>query len=532
MTAKPQSLDAFLDSQQKKDHLRLLACGHVDDGKSTLLGRLLYDTQSLYRDQILALQRDSAKRQGPRLDYSLLLDGLLQEREQGITIDVAYRFFYTSKRSFIVQDAPGHLEYTRNMVTAASTANVTLLLIDAKLGVQEQTKRHAFIASLLGVKHFIVAVNKMDAVDYSEQRFDEIIQAFSDYAIKLELSSLHFVPVSALRGDNVTTPSAQMPWYSGATLLSLLENIQIEVDRNLIDLRLPIQSAVRTNEFRGYMGTLASGAIRTGDAVYSLPGKQEIKVRALYSAGKPVKEAFANEAITIELSDDIDLSRGDMLIRRNNQPKLSDRLEVMAIALSEHPLTSKRSYWIKICHQMVRCLIEEIRYLVSIDTLHRMPGEAVMQNQVARIALRTAKPCIYDAYTRNRVTGAAILIDAETDETAAALMVLDRSIDHVETTDSHSTAAESPLSPNAPSDVVPKWILCSPEQLQNSAFRTKYSAALKIDRDELGMHFASDEQLIALARLCNSSDLSCLCAIPCSKDVLSKIASFMEVEVM
>jgi bifunctional enzyme CysN/CysC len=414
--------------------LRIATAGSVDDGKSTLIGRLLYDSKAIFEDQLSAVEVTSRSRGQDAPDLALLTDGLRAEREQGITIDVAYRYFATPKRKFIIADTPGHIQYTRNMVTGASTADVALVLIDARNGVLEQSRRHAFLASLLGIPHIVVCINKMDLVDYSQERFNEIREEFRRFAMKLEVSDLTFIPVSALTGDNVVQRSHAMPWYEGTSLLHHLEELHVASDRNLIDVRFPVQYVIRPHQssdaalhdFRGYAGTITGGVMRTGDEVTVLPSGFTTTIAAVHApGGRPLNEAFAGQAVTIELADDIDVSRGDLICRPYNRPHVGQDIDAMICWMaSDVQLTPGGRYTIQHTTRSTRAVVRELDYRLDINTLHRdetAPGLGL--NEIGRIHLRTQQPLLFDAYRRSRDTGSFILVDEATNNTVAAGMI-------------------------------------------------------------------------------------------------------------
>jgi bifunctional enzyme CysN/CysC len=414
--------------------LRIATAGSVDDGKSTLIGRLLYDSKAIFEDQLSAVEVTSRSRGQEAPDLALLTDGLRAEREQGITIDVAYRYFASPKRKFIIADTPGHTQYTRNMVTGASTADVALILIDARNGVLEQSRRHAFLASLLGIPHLVVCINKMDLVNFSQERFVEIREDFRRFAMKLEVADLSFIPVSALTGDNVVQRSAAMPWYEGTSLLHHLEEIHVASDRNLIDVRFPVQYVIRPHQssdaalhdFRGYGGTVAGGVVRTGDEVTVLPSGFTTKVSAVWApGGRKLDEAFAGQAVTLELADDIDISRGDLICRPHNRPHVGQDVDAMVCWLSsESQLTPGARYTIQHTTRSTRAVVRELDYRLDINTLHRdESADALSLNEIGRVRLRTQQPLLFDAYRRSRDTGSFILVDEATNNTVAAGMI-------------------------------------------------------------------------------------------------------------
>lgn len=412
--------------------LRIATAGSVDDGKSTLIGRLLFDGKAIFEDQLGAIETASAARGHEGPDLALFTDGLRAEREQGITIDVAYRYFATPKRKFIIADTPGHIQYTRNMVTGASTADVALILIDARNGVLEQSRRHAFLATLLGIPHLVLCVNKMDLVDYSQERFNEIRSEFEAFASKLEVPDLTFIPVSALSGDNVVTPSAAMPWYEGPALLGYLEELHVASDRNLIDTRMPVQYVIRPqqadfHDFRGYAGTVAGGVFRPGDEVVVLPSGFSTTVTNVWGpGGTKLDEAFTGQAVTIELADNLDISRGDMLCRPNNRPTSTQDVDAMISWMdSDLTLSTDTTYTLLHTTRDTRVAVKELEYRLDINTLHRVEDAPTLAlNEIGRVRLRTQKPLHFDPYRRNRDTGSFILIDEATNNTVAAGMIL------------------------------------------------------------------------------------------------------------
>lgn len=422
-------IDTYLAQHEQKELLRFITCGSVDDGKSTLIGRLLYDSKMIYEDQLAAIQRDSVKHgtTGGGFDPALLTDGLKEEREQGITIDVAYRYFSTARRKFIIADTPGHEQYTRNMATGASTADLSIILVDARHGVLTQTKRHSFITSLLGIKHVLVAVNKMDLVDYSEDVFQRIRQEYQQFTARLDIPDLHFIPISALDGDNVVDPSSNMPWYSGSTLMHFLESVYIGSDRNFQDFRFPVQLVNRPHlDFRGYCGTISSGIIRKGDEVMALPSRKTSKIKSIVTFDGEVDEAFVPLSVTLTLEDEIDISRGDMIVRPGNVPRQAPRFDAMVIWMSEQPMVPGKPYLIKQTTKMVSGSVQNLRYRVDVNTLHRQDAATLKLNEIGRCELSLTEPLFYDGYRRNRSTGAMIMIDRLTNETVAAGMILDR----------------------------------------------------------------------------------------------------------
>jgi sulfate adenylyltransferase subunit 1 len=424
------NLREIMSNYLDMDLLRFTTAGSVDDGKSTLIGRLLYDSKSIFEDQLAAIEEATEKRGEEHLNLSLLTDGLRAEREQGITIDVAYRYFATPNRKFIIADTPGHIQYTRNMVTGASTANLALILVDARKGIQEQTCRHSFIASLLGIPHIIYCINKMDLVEFKEERYNEIKKDLEDFSSRLESKDIRFIPISALMGDNVVDRSTNMNWYQGATLLHTLENLHIASDLNHIDCRLPVQYVVRPqrteyHDFRGYAGRIAGGVFKKGDEVTVLPSGFNTRVKSIFAGQQEVDEAFSPMSITMTLEDEIDISRGDMIVRPNNQPEMSQDIDVMLCWLNDKPLDLNGKYAVKHTSRDARCLIKELTYKVDINTLHRIEDDkSLKMNEIARVKLRTTVPLFSDRYTRNRMTGSLILIDEATHVTVAAGMIV------------------------------------------------------------------------------------------------------------
>ncbi|WP_446222306.1 adenylyl-sulfate kinase [Nocardia sp. IBHARD005] len=416
----------------RRNLLRLATAGSVDDGKSTLIGRLLYDSKSLFDDQLAAVERVSTERGSDAADLALVTDGLRAEREQGITIDVAYRYVRTPRRKFVIADTPGHVQYTRNMVTGASTADLALILVDARTGVSEQTRRHAFLATLLGVPHLVVCVNKMDLVDWSQERFEEIRTEFGAFATKLTVGDLSFVPISALLGDNVVDGSEHMDWYPGPPLLRHLEDVHIASDRNLIDARLPIQYVIRAQEgldHRSYAGTIAGGIFKPGDEVVVLPAGRSTHVRQIWGpGGSKVDEAFTGMAVSLTLDDDIDVGRGDLLARPGNRPHIGTELDAMVCWFSESShLREGAQYWVRTAAQTSSAQVTAIDYRLDVNTLHRVEDvESLSLNDIARVRLRSRQPLLSDPYRENRRTGSFILIDPVTDQTVAAGMVTGR----------------------------------------------------------------------------------------------------------
>jgi sulfate adenylyltransferase subunit 1 len=426
MTTKTSKDNGYLDMEL----LRFTTAGSVDDGKSTLIGRLLYDSKAIFEDQLEALEQASLSRGGEEVNLALLTDGLRAEREQGITIDVAYRYFATPKRKFIIADTPGHIQYTRNMVTGASTANAAVILVDARNGVIEQTRRHAYIASLLNIPHLIVCVNKMDLVDFDETIFKHIKDDFLKTVEKIGVKDIHFLPISAKLGDNVVEPSQNMPWYKGYTFIGLLENIPVGNDWNFEDPRFPVQYVIRPisdeyHDYRGYAGRVASGIFKQGQEVVVLPGGQHTKIEGIDFADKKLDNAFPPQSVTIRLSDDIDVSRGSMIVDATNQPKQSQELTLMVCWLNEKPLMIRGKYALKHTSNEMRCVITDVNYKVNINTSELVyEDKNVGLNEIAEITIKTTKPVFFDSYKRNRETGSLIIIDEATNNVVGAGMIL------------------------------------------------------------------------------------------------------------
>ena len=426
MSTEAQQARKYLDM----DLLRFTTAGSVDDGKSTLIGRLLYDTKQIFDDQMEAIEQSSKRKGDDYTNLALLTDGLTAEREQGITIDVAYRYFSTPNRKFIIADTPGHVQYTRNMVTGASTANLAVILVDARNGVVEQTCRHSFIASLLQIKHIVLCINKMDLVDYREDVYNEIKEEFKTFSSKLDVPDIHYIPISALYGDNVVERSEKMPWYSGSTLLYTLENVQVDSDYNHVDCRFPVQWVIRPqsnshHDYRGYAGRVTGGVFKPGDEVMALPSGFTTTIDAIDTFDGEEEEAFQPKSVSMTLNDDLDISRGDMIIKPDNQPKVGQDIEMMVCWLNQKPLQPNGKYALMHTTKEVRCIVKEVKYKVDINTLHRVEGDKdIGLNDIGRIHIRTTRPLFYDSYKRNRSTGSLILIDEFTNETVGAGMIL------------------------------------------------------------------------------------------------------------
>ncbi|MGA1400528.1 MAG: sulfate adenylyltransferase subunit CysN, partial [Phycisphaerales bacterium] len=418
---------AYLKQHEHKQLLRFITCGSVDDGKSTLIGRMLYDSKMIFEDQLAAVKRDSARfgTTGDDFDPALLTDGLRAEREQGITIDVAYRYFTTPKRKFIIADTPGHEQYTRNMATGASTADVAVILIDARHGMMVQTRRHSFITSLLGIRHAVIAINKMDLVDWDEAVFDRIRDDYLQFAAKLPEREMTFIPMSALKGENVVNRGASLPWYAGPTLIEHLESVPVASDRNLRDLRLPVQWVNRPNlDFRGFCGSLASGVIRPGDEIMALPSRRRSKVERIVTFDGDLDRAHAPQAVTITLEDEIDVSRGDMLVHPDSLPEVGTRIEATLVWMHEEPMVAGREYLIKHTSRKTPGVFAAIRNQIDVNTLESSPAVALGLNEIGTVQLVVHEPLCFDAYTRNRTTGAFIVIDRISNATVGAGMIV------------------------------------------------------------------------------------------------------------
>ena len=443
-------IEEYLHQHENKELLRFLTCGSVDDGKSTLIGRLLHDSKMIYEDQLAAIQKDNERvgNAGEELDLALLVDGLAAEREQGITIDVAYRYFSTSKRKFIIADTPGHEQYTRNMATGASTCDLAIILIDARHGVQVQTKRHSFIVSLLGIKHTIVAINKMDLVDFSEERFEEIKAEYLEFSKQLDLPDIQFVPISALKGDNVVSLSDSMDWYQGEPLMETLETVEIANDQNFDDLRFPVQYVNRPNlDFRGYCGTLTSGIVRPGDEVTVLPSGKSSKVKSIVTFEGEIEEAFPPMAVTLTLEDEIDISRGDILVHSNSVPETTNRFDAMVVWMSEEPLQKGRQYEVKLNTTRIAGGISNVHHHVDVNTLEHSQSATFGLNEIARCEITLERPVVADDYRDHHGTGSFIIVDRLTNATVAAGMIIEGSGQQVDldsniTSESKITASD------------------------------------------------------------------------------------------
>ena len=432
------NIKEYLDRDEQKDLLRFLTAGSVDDGKSTLIGRLLFDSKKLYEDQLDALERDSKRmgNAGDHIDYALLLDGLKAEREQGITIDVAYRYFSTNNRKFIIADTPGHEQYTRNMITGGSTANLAIILVDARTGVITQTRRHTYLVSLLGIKHVVLAVNKVDLVDFDKNIFDKIVSDYKEFVAPLNIPDITCIPLSALDGDNVVEKSDRTPWYEGPSLLDFLETVPIDQDRNFEDFRYPVQYVLRPNlDFRGFCGKVASGIVRKGDTVMALPSGKTSKVKSIVTYDGELDYAFPPQCVTITLEDEIDVSRGEMLVHPDNLPIADRNFEAMLVWMDEEPMDTSKQFYIKHTTNLTRARVDSIRYKVNVNTMEQLSidnGQLTVDNlpmklnEIARVVFTTGKELFFDPYQKNKQTGAFILIDPITNNTSAVGMIIDR----------------------------------------------------------------------------------------------------------
>lgn len=423
------NIKEFLDKDEQKDLLRFLTAGSVDDGKSTLIGRLLFDSKKIYEDQLDALERDSKRvgNAGEHIDYALLLDGLKAEREQGITIDVAYRYFSTNNRKFIIADTPGHEQYTRNMITGGSTANAAVILVDARTGVITQTRRHTYLISLLGIKHVVLAVNKMDLVDFDEKVFNKIVADYKAFVADLNIPDITCIPLSALEGDNVVEKSERTPWYNGKCLLDYLETVPIDLDRNYEDFRYPVQYVLRPNlDFRGFCGKVASGVVRVGDTLMALPSRKTSKVKSIVTYDGELEEAFPPMCVTITLEDEIDISRGEMLVKPDNLPIESRNFEAMLVWMDEEPMDVNKQFYIKQTTNTTRARIDSIKYKVNVNTMEQSEVDHLQLNEIGRVVFTTGKELFFDPYHTNKQTGAFILIDPITNNTSAVGMIINK----------------------------------------------------------------------------------------------------------
>ena len=423
------NIKEFLDKDEQKDLLRFLTAGSVDDGKSTLIGRLLFDSKKIYEDQLDALERDSKRmgNAGEHIDYALLLDGLKAEREQGITIDVAYRYFSTNNRKFIIADTPGHEQYTRNMITGGSTANLAIILVDARTGVITQTRRHTYLVSLLGIKHVVLAVNKMDLIHFDEKRFNDIVAEYKNFITPLGISDVTCIPLSALDGDNVVEKSDRTPWYTGQALLDYLETVPIDQDRNFSDFRYPVQYVLRPNlDFRGFSGKIASGIVRKGDEIIALPSGKKSRIKSIVTYDGELEYAFPPQCITITLEDEIDVSRGEMLVHPDNLPMIDRNFEAMLVWMDEEDMDTNKQFFIKQTTNVTRARIDKIKYKVNINTMEQSPSEKLVLNEIGKVVITTGKEIFFDSYEKNKHTGAFILIDPITNNTSAVGMIINR----------------------------------------------------------------------------------------------------------
>ena len=423
------NIKEFLDKDEQKDLLRFLTAGSVDDGKSTLIGRLLFDSKKIYEDQLDALERDSKRvgNAGEHIDYALLLDGLKAEREQGITIDVAYRYFSTNNRKFIIADTPGHEQYTRNMITGGSTANAAVILVDARTGVITQTRRHTYLISLLGITHVVLAVNKLDLVDFDEKVFNKIVADYKAFVADLNIPDITCIPLSALEGDNVVEKSERTPWYNGKCLLDYLETVPIDLDRNYEDFRYPVQYVLRPNlDFRGFCGKVASGVVRVGDTLMALPSRKTSKVKSIVTYDGELEEAFPPMCVTITLEDEIDISRGEMLVKPDNLPIESRNFEAMLVWMDEEPMDVNKQFYIKQTTNTTRARIDSIKYKVNVNTMEQSEVDHLQLNEIGRVVFTTGKELFFDPYHTNKQTGAFILIDPITNNTSAVGMIINK----------------------------------------------------------------------------------------------------------
>lgn len=427
MSKETIDIRQYLDRDEKKDLLRLLTAGSVDDGKSTLIGRLLFDSKKIYEDQLQALERDSKRlgNAGEKIDYALLLDGLKAEREQGITIDVAYRYFSTNNRKFIIADTPGHEQYTRNMITGGSTANLAIILVDARTGVITQTKRHSYLVSLLGIKHVVLAVNKMDLLDFSQEVFERIKEDYLEFVKPFGIEDIQCIPISALDGDNVVEKSDRTPWYGGPSLLEYLETVPVESDYNFHDMRFPVQLVLRPHlDFRGFSGKVASGVLRKGDTVMALPSGKTSKVTGIVTYDGQLDKAFPPQSVTVTLEDEIDISRGEMLVHPDNLPVTGRRFDAMVVWMDEQPMDVQKNFFLKHNTNLTRAFIDGVDYKVDINTMGESPASLLNLNEIGRVRFTTAKNLLFDPYKTNKATGSFVLIDPITNNTSAVGMIL------------------------------------------------------------------------------------------------------------
>ncbi len=508
-------IDAYLAQHERKELLRLLTCGSVDDGKSTLIGRLLHDSKMIYEDQLAAVKVDSVKSgtTGGEIDLALLVDGLQAEREQGITIDVAYRYFSTSKRKFIIADTPGHEQYTRNMATGASTSDLAIILIDARYGVMTQTRRHSYIASLLGIKHVIVAVNKMDLVDFDENIYNKITSAYAEFCEKLDLHDIRYLPLSALNGDNVVTLSEQTPWYSGKPLMDILETIEIASDRNLTDMRFPVQYVNRPNlDFRGYCGTVASGIIRKGDKVTALPSGKTSTVASIVTYQGEIEEAFPPLAVTVTLTDEIDVSRGDLLCGVNNLSMVSDRCDTMVVWMTDTPMQPGKEYFIKQGTRTITGSISQVHHRTDVNTLEHFPASTLNLNEIGLCELTLNAPITMDPYSISKGTGAFIIIDRLTNVTVGAGMIVSASDDQ----DDFRKVTAQDRSARFAQQAATVWIegdnnTDTAYRLERDLFNTGHASAVLTD-------FGSMQEMQQAKKLIMEAGLLCICPVDKAPD--------------
>lgn len=503
-------IDAYLAQHERKELLRLLTCGSVDDGKSTLIGRLLHDSKMIYEDQLAAVKVDSVKSgtTGGEIDLALLVDGLQAEREQGITIDVAYRYFSTSKRKFIIADTPGHEQYTRNMATGASTSDLAIILIDARYGVMTQTRRHSYIASLLGIKHVIVAVNKMDLVEFDENIYNQITSDYADFCEKLDLHDIHYLPLSALNGDNVVTLSEKTPWYSGKPLMDILETIEISSDRNLTDMRFPVQYVNRPNlDFRGYCGTVASGIIRKGDKVTALPSGKTSTVASIVTYQGEIEEAFPPLAVTVTLTDEIDVSRGDLLCSVDNLSMVSDRCDAMVVWMTDAPMLPGKEYFIKQGTRTITGSISQIRHRTDVNTLEQFSANTLNLNEIGLCEITLNAPITMDPYNVSKGTGAFIIIDRLSNVTVGAGMIVSESSDQ----DSFRKVSAEDRSARFGQQATTIWIegvnnTDTAYRLERELFNTGHASTVLTD-------LSSMQELQQAKKLIMEAGLICICPV-------------------
>jgi len=478
---KVEDIQQFLDNDQQKDLLRIFTAGSVDDGKSTLIGRLLFDSKKLYEDQLASLEKDSKRigHAGEEIDYALLLDGLKAEREQGITIDVAYRYFSTNKRKFIIADTPGHEQYTRNMVTGASTANLAIILIDARKGVITQTRRHSFLVSLLGIKHVVVAVNKMDLMDFSQKVFDDICKDYEAFSAQLDLPDVHYFPLSALKGDNVVDKTTQMPWYTGRSLLDFLETVHVSSDRNFDDMRYPVQFVNRPDiNFRGFAASVASGIVRKGEKVMVMPSGQKSHIKEIITYDGQLDEAFPPQSVTITLEDEIDASRGDMFVYPDNLPIVTQHIHAHLVWMDEKPMDQETQFFVKHANNLTRAFIDNIHHKIDVNSMEKKGNDVFQLNDIGKVDITTAKPLFVDPYKRNHITGSFILIDPISHNTSAVGMIIGK-------------AEEATSSQNSLKGKIITVANEAAAEAKHSELRMKGRTALRMDHSALSQHFGT-----------------------------------------